>query len=76
MVAEAKDEVEMLLQTVMTPITRSQWGEWLLDNIDEFRRRMNTALIERRQRNSPRLPLLAFIICYFISTSFCIVCVM
>ena len=50
--------------------------EWLLDNTDEFRKRMNTAFIERRQRNSPRLPLLAFIICYFISTSFCIVCVM
>ena len=76
MVAEAKDEVERLLQTVMTLITRSQWREWLLNNIDEFRQRMNTAIIERRQRNSPRLPLLAFIICCFISTSFCIVCVM
>ena len=76
MVAEAKDEVEMLLQTVMTPITRSQWGDWLLDNIVEFRKRMPTAFIERRQRNSPRPPLLAFTICYFISISFCIVCVM
>ena len=76
MLAEAKDEVERLLQTVMTPITRSQWGDWLLENIDEFRKRMNTAFIERRRRNSPRPPLLAFIICYSISISFCIVCVM
>ena len=76
MIAEANNELSMLLQTVMTPITRSQWGEWLLDNIDEFRKRMNTAFIDRRQRNSPRPPLLAFIICYFISISFCIVCVM
>ena len=37
LILDAKLEVDRLLQCCMVPITRSQWGAWLDDNIAEFR---------------------------------------
>ena len=49
---DAKLELDRLLQCCMVPITRSQWGAWLDDNIDEFRQRMQSASTDRRKQNS------------------------
>ena len=52
LVMDAKLEVDRLLQCCMVPVTRSQWGAWLDDNIAEFRQRMTTACTDRRKQNS------------------------
>ena len=49
---DASDEVNALLQSCMTPITRLQWSEWLDDNIHKLRELMKTEHIERRKQNS------------------------
>ena len=51
-VMDAQLEVDRLVQSCMVPITRSQWSLWLDDNIDEFRKRMQTAFTDRREQNS------------------------
>ena len=51
-VLDAQLEVDRLLQCCMVPITRSQWSLWLDDNIDEFRKRMQTDFTYRREQNS------------------------
>ena len=49
---DAKDEVDKLMQGCILPVTRMQWGEWLDDNIHEFRQLMQTAPTERRKHNT------------------------